>query len=124
MGCGIFIGKAGKLIFHNRIQQSGVDFTRFHISSGRNRSTNKIIIIGVGKVTQFVILLSHHDKASNPTHEHTRDKRKRGANRKEKAKVFKNRFRSGGEENERRMANNVMREMRVYDGYLVCLGLA
>ena len=42
----------------------------------------------------------------------------------EKAKVFKNRFRSGGEENERRMANNVMRGRRVYDRYLVCLELA
>ena len=50
-----------------------------------------------------------------------RDKRKRGE---EKAKVFKNCFRSEGEGNERRMANNVMRGIRVYDGYLVCLGLA
>ena len=31
---------------------------------------------------------------------------------------------SGGEENERQMENNVMQGMRVYDGYLVCLGLA
>ena len=50
-----------------------------------------------------------------------RDERKRGE---EKAKVFKNHFRSGGEENERRMANNVMRGRRVYDGYLVYLGLS
>ena len=50
-----------------------------------------------------------------------RDERKRGG---EKAKVFENRFRSGGEENKRRMENNVMREMRVYDGYSVCLDLA
>ena len=48
------------------------------------------------------------------------DKRNRGE---EKVNLFENHFRSGGEENERRMANNVMREMRVYDGYLVCLGL-
>ena len=41
----------------------------------------------------------------------------------EKENLFENRFRSGGEENERRMANNVMQEMRVYDGYLVCLDL-
>ena len=39
-----------------------------------------------------------------------RDERKRGE---EKAKVFENRFRSGGEENERRMENNVMRGRRV-----------
>ena len=49
-----------------------------------------------------------------------RDERKRGG---EKAKFFENRFRSGGEENERQVANNVMRGRRVYDGYLVCLDL-
>ena len=49
------------------------------------------------------------------------DERKRGE---EKVNLFENHFRSGGEENERQMANNVMQEMRVYDGYLVCLGLA
>ena len=30
-----------------------------------------------------------------------------------KGKSFENRFRSGGEENERQMVNNVMQEMRV-----------
>ena len=47
-----------------------------------------------------------------------------GRREKERANLFENCFRSGGEENEKRMENNVMREMRVYDGYLVCLGLA
>ena len=50
-----------------------------------------------------------------------RDEQKRG---KEKAKVFKNHFRSGGEENKRRVANNVMQGRRVYDVYLVWLDLA
>ena len=49
-----------------------------------------------------------------------RDERKRGE---EKEKVFENCYRSGGEENERRMANNVMQGRRVYDGYLVWLDL-
>ena len=49
-----------------------------------------------------------------------KDEQKRGE---EKANLFENCFRSGGEENHRRMANNLMRGMRVYDGYLVCLGL-
>ena len=35
---------------------------------------------------------------------------------KETAKVFENRFRSGGEENERQMENNVMRRIRVVMG--------
>ena len=47
------------------------------------------------------------------------EKTKRRVNK--KAKLFENHFRSGGEENERQMANNVMQEMRVYDGYFVCL---
>ena len=38
----------------------------------------------------------------------------RGA--KKRQKVFENRFRSRGEENERRMENNVMQGRRVYDG--------
>ena len=59
--------------------------------------------------------------------QHTSTQKSSGEGRKrgeEKAKLFKICFRSGGEENEKRMANNVMRGMRVYDGYLVCLGLA
>ena len=76
MGCGILIGKAGKLIFHNKIQQSGINFTRFCVSSGSNQSTDKTIVVGIGKVTQFGIFLSHHDKASNLTHEQTKSKRK------------------------------------------------
>ena len=51
-----------------------------------------------------------------------RRKNVRGA--KKRANLFENHFRSGGEENERCMANNVMQEMRVDDGYLVCLDLA
>ena len=46
------------------------------------------------------------------------DELKRGE---EKENLFENHFRSGGEENERRIANNVMQDMRVYDGYLVGL---
>ena len=43
-----------------------------------------------------------------------KDEQKKGE---EKANV------KGGEENERQMANNVMRGIRVCDGYLVCLDL-
>ena len=53
--------------------------------------------------------------------ENKKDERK---SNEEKANIFENHFRSGGEENERRMANNVTQGMRDYDGYLVCLGLA
>ena len=55
------------------------------------------------------------------TEKESEDKRKRGE---EKANLLENCFRRGGEENERRMANNVMRGTRVYDGYLVCFSLA
>ena len=125
MGCGIFTRKARKLIFHNKIQQSGINFTRFSISTGINRSANKIIVVGVEKSHNLV--LSRAIVTKQPT-QHTstqeaseEDERRRGE---EKANLFENHFRGGGEENERRMANNVMQEMRVYDGYLVWLDLA
>ena len=120
MGCRIFTRKARKLFFHNEIQQSGINLTRFSISSGSNQSTNKIIVVGVGEVTQFSIILSHRDKASKTTHKHSRNKRKE-TNR--KRGQIKWQGWSGGEENERQMSNNVMRGIRVCDGYLVCLVL-
>ena len=39
-----------------------------------------------------------------------------GRRRRKGKGFFENCFRSGGEENERRMENNVMRGRRVYDG--------
>ena len=62
MGSGIFTRKADELIFHDKIQQSSIDFTRFNISKRSNRSAKEIIIVGIGKVTQFGIILSHRDK--------------------------------------------------------------
>ena len=45
------------------------------------------------------------------------NKRSNGRRANKTAKV------KGGEENERQMANNVLRGIRVSDGYLVCLDL-
>ena len=103
MSSGIFTRKAGKLIFHNKIQQSGIDITRFNIDSRSNRSANKIIIVGIGKVTQFSIVLRHRDKQSIQHTSKTRSKQKE-ANGKGR---IKQQGWSGGEENERQMANNV-----------------
>ena len=57
------------------------------------------------------------------TQKNTYGKKANGREAKKKANLFENHFRSGGEENERRMANNVMQGRRVYDGYLVWLDL-
>src|SRR3954462_10639888 len=62
MSSDIFTRKAGELIFHNKIQQSSINFTRFRIGKRSNRSAKEIIVVGIGKVTQFIIILSHHDK--------------------------------------------------------------
>src|SRR4051812_37680140 len=62
MGSDIFTRKASELIFHDKIQQSSINFTRFSIGKRINRSAKKIIVVGIGKVTQFSIILSHHDK--------------------------------------------------------------
>ncbi|MCL8557234.1 hypothetical protein NAB29_19150, partial [Proteus mirabilis] len=50
------------MIFHDKIQQSSINFTRFSIGKRSNRSAKKIIVVGIGKVTQFSIILSHRDK--------------------------------------------------------------
>src|SRR4051812_28402117 len=62
MSSGIFTRNAGELIFHNKIQQSSIDFTRFSIGKRSSRSAKEIIIIGIGEVTQFGSILSHRDK--------------------------------------------------------------
>ena len=62
MGSDIFTRKAGKLIFHDKIQQSSIDLTRFNIGNRSNRRANKNIIVGIGELTQFGIVLSHSDK--------------------------------------------------------------
>src|SRR6187399_1872889 len=67
MGSGIFTRKAGELIFHDKIQQSSIDLTRSSIGNRSNRSANKIIIVGIGEVTQFGIVLSHSDKQASNT---------------------------------------------------------
>src|SRR3954465_3908218 len=109
MGSGIFTRKAGELIFHDKIQQSSINFTRFSIGKRSNRSAKKIIVVGIGKVTQFSIILSHRDKQSiQHTSTQKARKNRRTEEGKEKAKVFENRYRSGEEENESPMANNVM----------------
>ena len=62
MGSGIFTRKAGELIFHNKIQQSGIDFTRLNIIKRSNPSTKEIIIIGIREITQIGIILRHGNK--------------------------------------------------------------
>ena len=62
MSSGIFTRKVGELIFHIKIQQSGIDFTRFSIGKRSNWSAKEIIIIGISEVTQFGSILSHRDK--------------------------------------------------------------
>ena len=64
-GCDILIRSIGKLFFHNKIQQSGINITRFSTSGGRsNWSANKIIVVGIGEITQLGLLLSHCDYAT------------------------------------------------------------
>ena len=58
------------------------EFTRFNIIKRSSRSAKEIIIVGIGKVTQFSIISSHRDKQSN-TQAHKRQA-KREANGKER----------------------------------------
>src|SRR3954467_15006909 len=76
MSSGIFTWKAGESIFHNKIQQSSIDFTRFSTGKRSNRSAKEIIIIGICEVTQFGSILRHRHKQSN-TRANKRQARKR-----------------------------------------------
>ena len=84
MGSGIFTRKADELIFHDKIQQSSIDFTRFSIGKRSNRSAKKIIVVGIGKVTQFSIVLSHCDKQAIQ-HTSKQEEGEKEANGKERA---------------------------------------
>ena len=84
MSSGIFTRKASELIFHNKIQQSSIDFTRFSIGKRSNRSAKKIIVVGIGEITQFSIILSHRDKQAIQ-HTSKQEANEKEANGKERA---------------------------------------
>ena len=47
--------KAGELIFHDKIQQSSINFTRFSIGKRSNQSDNKNIVVGIVKSHNLVL---------------------------------------------------------------------
>ena len=71
-----------------------------------------LLLLSFSMITSPISNIMATNRANKRAHKKQvkRDEWKRGE---EKAKVFENRFRSGGEENERQMANNVMQDMRV-----------
>ena len=69
------------MIFHNKIQQSGIDFTRLNIIKRSNRSTKEIIIIVFEKSHNLV--LSCAMATSNPTHKQTERQREKGKRERE-----------------------------------------
>ena len=116
MGSGIFTRKARKRIFHDKIQQSSINITRFTTVRGAIRVLIKSLLLVLAKshnlVLSWAIVTS---KQSN-----TRANKKQAKKRRTEKRANKTARVKWGEENERQMANNVMREIRVCDGYLVC----
>ena len=76
MSSDIFTRKAGELIFHNKIQQSGIDFTRLIIIKRSNQSTRKSLLLVFEKSHNLV--LSCAMATSNPTHKQTERQREKG----------------------------------------------
>ena len=77
------------MIFHNKIQQSGINITRLHTSGGRsNRSANKIIVVGIGKITQLGIFLRQRKYANKIANKNKPNEKT--ANEKEKANKTSN----------------------------------
>ena len=105
------------MIFHDKIQQSSIDFTRFSIGKRSNRSAKEIIIVGIGKVTQFGIILSHRDKQAI---QHTSKQKasEKKANGKERAnKTARVKWGRGKREANGKQCSARDRDC---DGYLVC----
>ena len=69
------------MIFHDKIKQSSINFTRFNIGKRSNRSANKIIVVGIGKVTQFSVILNHRDKQAIQHTSKQKARRQKEANR-------------------------------------------
>ena len=137
MSSGIFTRKAGELIFHNKIQQSSINFTRFSKAELISQDSASVRgAIGVLIKSLLLVLVKSHNlvlswaivtsKQSN-----TQANKKQAGKKRQIEKEREDRERgwikrqgwSGGEENKRQMANNVMRGIRVCNGYLVCLDL-
>ena len=120
MVSGIFTRKAGELIFHKKIQQSSIDFTRLNIIKRSNRSIMKSLLLVLEKSHNLV--LSCAMATSNPTHKQTENAKRKIEEKigKERAnKTTKVKWGRG-----KRDANNVMRRRWVCDGYFVCLDLS
>ena len=89
MGSGIFTRKTGNRSFMTRFSKAVLISQDSALASGAIGVLIKKLLLVLEKITQFGIILSHHDKASNPTHEHTKKQAKktngRGA---KKRKIF------------------------------------
>ena len=76
-----------------------------------------MIVIGVGKshnlVLSWAIVTKQAIQHTSTQKANEEDEQKSGE---EKATLFEYHFRSGGEENKRKMSNNLIQEMKSYDG--------
>ena len=119
MGSSIFTMKAANWSFMTRFSKAAL------ISQD---SASVIGAIGVLRKSLLLVLEKSHNLVlswaivtSKQSNTQANKKQAKEANGK-RARIKRQRW-SGGEENERQMANNVMRGIRVCDGYLVCLDL-
>ena len=61
--------------FSNNFQQGGINIIRLHTSGGRrNRSADKIIVVGIGEITQLGIFLRHRNYATKIAKKRSGDK--------------------------------------------------
>ena len=119
MSSGILLGRPENWSFITRFNKAALVSQDSASLRGAIGVLRKSLLLVLAKPHNLV--LSWAIVTSNPTHKHTKGKRKREENGKERAN--KTEGWSGGEENERQMANNVMQGGRLCDGYLVCLDL-
>ena len=120
MGSGIFTRKAGKLSFMTRFSKAALISQDLASVRGAIGVLRKSLLLVLEKSHNLVLSWAIVTSKQSNTRANKKQAKKRWT---EKRGRIKRQGWSGGEENERQMANNVMRGIRVCDGYLVCLDL-
>ena len=118
MSSGIFTRKAGELIFHDKIQQSSISQDSASVR-GAIRVLRKSLLLVLVKSHNLVVSWAIATNKQSNTRANKRQakkgKRKRRRGRRNRGRIRRQGW-SGGKENERQMATNVMREIGIVMG--------
>ena len=117
MSSGISLGRPANWSFITRFSKAVLISQDSVLTRGATGVLRKSLLLALVKSHNLVLSWAIVTSKQSNTRANKKQAKKR---RTKKRGRIKWQGWSGGEENERQMANNVMREIRVCDGYLVC----